>query len=191
MIGSTTRDDRLSTITSAGADLAVNTGNSDWVERVKQTTAGRGVDVIIDQVSGPGIADSLDAVAVKGRIINVGRLGGGHAEFDFEMHAAKQISYIGVTFRSRTPEEIRGRPADRPMPHLETACDPARSAFGWTAFSRSPTSRTRWPICNPTRLSGRSRSRSRPDPRGTTLPHSYYKVSYHRLPRARSGHSRS
>lgn len=107
VIGSTTRDDRLAAIKAAGADVAVNTNKSGWVDEVRKATGDRGVDVIVDQISGAGVNDLLKAAAIKGRIVNVGRLGGGHADFDFETHAAKQISYIGVTFRTRTPEEIR------------------------------------------------------------------------------------
>ena len=29
------------------------------------------------------------------------------AEFDFDLHARKRIDYIGVTFRTRTIEEVR------------------------------------------------------------------------------------
>jgi NADPH2:quinone reductase len=43
----------------------------------------------------------------KGRIVNVGRLGGSRADFNFDLHAARRINYIGVTFRTRTIEEIR------------------------------------------------------------------------------------
>ena len=47
------------------------------------------------------------ATKVKGRIVNVGRLGGTHADFNFDLHAARRINYIGVTFRTRSIEEIR------------------------------------------------------------------------------------
>ena len=50
---------------------------------------------------------NLRATRVLGRIVNVGRLGGSHADFDFDTHAARRITYVGVTFRSRTIEEIR------------------------------------------------------------------------------------
>ena len=42
-----------------------------------------------------------------GRIVNVGRLGATHGDFNFDLHAARRISYIGVTFRTRTLDEIR------------------------------------------------------------------------------------
>jgi NADPH:quinone reductase-like Zn-dependent oxidoreductase len=47
------------------------------------------------------------AAAVLGRIVNVGRLGGAKGEFDYDLHALKRISYIGVTFRTRSIEEVR------------------------------------------------------------------------------------
>ena len=50
---------------------------------------------------------NMQAAAVLGRIVNVGRLGGFKGEFDFDLHALKRISYIGVTFRTRSVEEVR------------------------------------------------------------------------------------
>jgi NADPH2:quinone reductase len=49
----------------------------------------------------------MKATAILGRIVNVGRLGGGTAEFDFNLHAARRIQYIGVTHRTRTVDELR------------------------------------------------------------------------------------
>jgi NADPH2:quinone reductase len=73
----------------------------------KAATGGKGVDLIVDQVSA-GVANAnMEAAAVLGRIINVGRLGGMKGDFDFDLHALKRISYIGVTFRTRSPDEYR------------------------------------------------------------------------------------
>ena len=49
----------------------------------------------------------MKATAMLGRIVNVGRLGGVTAEFDFDLHAMKRIDYIGVTNRNRTLDELR------------------------------------------------------------------------------------
>ena len=65
------------------------------------------LDLIVDQVSGKVASQNLKATKIKGRIVNVGRLGGTRAEFNFDLHAARRINYIGVTFRTRTIEEIR------------------------------------------------------------------------------------
>jgi NADPH2:quinone reductase len=58
-------------------------------------------------VSGGVANGNLAAATVLGRIVNVGRLGGMKGEFDFDLHALKRIDYIGVTFRTRTLDEIR------------------------------------------------------------------------------------
>src|SRR6201999_1018201 len=55
-----------------------------------------------------GVMDqNMEAAAILGRIVNVGRLGGMKGEFDFDQHALKRIDYIGVTFRTRSVEEVR------------------------------------------------------------------------------------
>ncbi|MDO9706786.1 zinc-binding dehydrogenase [Paracraurococcus lichenis] len=90
-----------------GCDLAVDTGDAAWPERVLEATGGRGVEVIVDQVSASVANANLRACAILGRIVNVGRLGGAKGEFDFDLHALRRISYIGVTFRTRSVEEVR------------------------------------------------------------------------------------
>ena len=52
-------------------------------------------------------AQTMKATAVLGRIVNVGRLAGARAEFDFDLHALRRIDDLGVTFRTRTLEEVR------------------------------------------------------------------------------------
>jgi NADPH2:quinone reductase len=107
VIGSSTDAGRRSRLCDFGATLAIDSSDPGWVDQVLQATSGEGVDLIIDQVSGPLANQNLAATKVMGRIVNVGRLGGTHADFNFDLHAARRISYVGVTFRSRTLEEIR------------------------------------------------------------------------------------
>ena len=107
VIGTSTNAQRRERLAEFGATHVVDTGEPDWPERVKEITGGKGVNVIIDQVSAPVANGNMRAAAVLGRIVNVGRLGGNRAEFDFDLHALKRISYIGVTFRTRSIEEIR------------------------------------------------------------------------------------
>ena len=107
VIGSSTNATRRARLKDFGADLAVDSGDSGWVEEVLKATGGEGVDLIVDQVSGKVANQNLAATKIKGRIVNVGRLGGARAEFNFDLHAARRINYIGVTFRTRSIEEIR------------------------------------------------------------------------------------
>jgi NADPH:quinone reductase len=106
VVGSSTDAMRRGRLKEFGADLAIDSSDPAWVEQVLAATGGEGVDLIIDQVSGKVANQNLAATKIKGRIINVGRLGGTHADFNFDLHAARRINYIGVTFRTRTLEEI-------------------------------------------------------------------------------------
>ena len=107
VIGSSTDSTRRSRLKEFGADLAIDSSDPGWVDQVLKATGSEGVDLIVDQVSGKVASQNLAATKVKGRIVNVGRLGGTRAEFNFDLHAARRIQYIGVTFRTRTIEEIR------------------------------------------------------------------------------------
>jgi NADPH:quinone reductase len=107
VIGSSTNDARRQKLTEFGADLAIDTRDTTWPDQVLKATDGKGVNLIVDMVSGATVSPAMKATALRGRIVNVGRLGGEKAEFDFNLHALKRIDYIGVTFRTRTIEEVR------------------------------------------------------------------------------------
>ena len=107
VIGSSTNHARRARLKDFGADLAVDTRDAAWVDAVLAATGGKGVDLVVDMLSGALVVQSMKATAVLGRIVNVGRLAGMKAEFDFDLHALRRIEYIGVTFRTRTLEEVR------------------------------------------------------------------------------------
>jgi NADPH:quinone reductase len=107
VIGTSSNAARRARLKEFGADLAVDTGNPGWLDEVLKATDGKGVNLIIDQVSGSVAIGNLKATAILGRIVNVGRLGGGKAEFDFDLHAARRVAYIGVTHRTRSVDELR------------------------------------------------------------------------------------
>jgi NADPH2:quinone reductase len=107
VIGSSTDAARRERLKEFGADVAIDSSDPKWVDQVLHATGGEGVDLIVDQVSGKVANQNLAATKIKGRIVNVGRLGGTHGDFNFDLHAARRIQYIGVTFRTRSIEEIR------------------------------------------------------------------------------------
>ena len=86
--------------------MALDSSSPDWADQVLEATDGKGVDLIVDQVSGGVMNDNLKATQILGRIVNVGRLGGFKGELDFDLHALRRIDYIGVTFRTRSEEEV-------------------------------------------------------------------------------------
>ncbi len=107
VIGTSTNADRRARLHEFGCDLALDSADPSWPDQVKNATGGKGVDLIVDLVSAPVANQNLEAASILGRIVNVGRLGGMKGEFDFDKHALKRIDYIGVTFRTRSAEEVR------------------------------------------------------------------------------------
>ena len=107
VIGTSTHPGRRGRLKEFGADLSIDPSTTQWVDEVMAATGGRGVDVIVDQVTGKGFGQTMQTAAVCGRIVNLGRLGGGAGEFDFNLHALRRISYTGVTFRTRSVQEVR------------------------------------------------------------------------------------
>ena len=107
VIGSSTNAARRDKLKNWGADLAIDTSDPAWADAVIEATGGKGVHLIVDQISASVANANMKAARVLGRIVNVGRLGGSKGEFDYDLHALKRIDYIGVTFRTRSVEEVR------------------------------------------------------------------------------------
>lgn len=106
VIGSSTQADRRARLAAFGADAVVDSNDPSWADQVLERTAGRGVDLLIDFLAGPTINDSLRAVAIGGRIVNVGRMAGESGRFDFDLHSMRRIRYLGTTFRTRSADEM-------------------------------------------------------------------------------------
>ena len=107
VMGTSTNAERRSRLQEYGCDLAIDTSDPNWPKEVKKATGDKGVNLIVDLVSAGVANGNLKSAALLGRIVNVGRLGGMKGEFDFDVHALKRIDYIGVTFRTRSPDEVR------------------------------------------------------------------------------------
>ncbi len=107
VLGTSTNPERRARLKDYGCDVAIDSRDPNWPAEVKKATGDKGVNLIVDLVSGGVANGNLEAAALLGRIVNVGRLGGTKGEFDFDKHALKRIDYIGVTFRTRTIDEVR------------------------------------------------------------------------------------
>src|SRR5262249_40488729 len=98
-----------------GADLAIDTAEPNWSEKVLAATDKKGVDLIVDQVSASVANENMKAAAVLGRIVNVGRLGGQKGEFDFDLQALKVTDHTAAPSRPRSGEGVgeiaQARPA--------------------------------------------------------------------------------
>jgi NADPH2:quinone reductase len=105
VIATTRTPAKAAALRALGAHEVVDSRDAGWVDAVMRATGGRGVDVIIDHVGGPMLADNIRVMALKARLVSVGRNAGRVGECDLDEIARKRASIIGVTFRTRTPEE--------------------------------------------------------------------------------------
>ena len=87
-----------------GADRAINYREEDFVAAVKDVTAGKGANVILDMVGGDYIARNYEAAAIEGRIVQIALQGGAVASADFSKIMVKRLTHTGSTLRPRTVE---------------------------------------------------------------------------------------
>ena len=88
-----------------GADAAIDYRNADFVERVHELTAGHGADVILDIMGASYLGRNVDALAINGRLVNIGMQGGSKAELDLGKLMRKRAAVLATTLRARPLEE--------------------------------------------------------------------------------------
>ncbi len=97
---------KLDRLAGFGVDIGVNASTDSQVEAIMAATDKRGVDIIIDTVGGTVFEDHIRSLAVKGRLVNIARLGGAStAQLDLNLLWQNRLKLIGVTFRTRTEQE--------------------------------------------------------------------------------------
>ncbi|WPB04471.1 uncharacterized protein RHO25_009117 [Cercospora beticola] len=96
-----------------GAHAAVNATKSyakadgseggTWADEVKRLNGGKGVDLVIDYVGAPYFAANLDVLALDGRVVMLGLLGGTvlDEKTDIRAFLMKRATVVGSTLRSR------------------------------------------------------------------------------------------
>ena len=106
-----------------GADVAVDYRADDFVEAVRDLTAGRGADVVLDVVGGENLNKNLAALRTCGTVVQVGLLGGGEATVSLRRLMSKRARLVGTVLRARPLEEkiaLSQRFADEVLPLFET-----------------------------------------------------------------------
>lgn len=98
-------EDKCERCRALGADLAVNYRTESFAQRVAEATGGRGVDVVLDPIGAAYLADNLASLAVGGRLVLIGLMGGAKAEIALGPLLTRRLSVIGSTLRTRPVEE--------------------------------------------------------------------------------------
>jgi NADPH:quinone reductase len=75
VISTASSDEKLERLKEYGLDHGINYASENFVERTRELTDGRGVDVILDSVGGRNLVDSVGALAYHGTLISVGVAG--------------------------------------------------------------------------------------------------------------------
>ena len=91
-------------VRALGADLVLERSPHDWATDAKAGVPG-GFDVILDVVGGDETNRSLQALALKGRIVQVGTMAGSSPSVNLGVLMFKRAQLIGTVLRARPLEE--------------------------------------------------------------------------------------
>jgi NADPH2:quinone reductase len=98
-------EEKCAVIRDLGAE-AINYREQDFARVIAEKTAGQGVHVVLDIMGGSYLNSNVAALALEGRLVMLGFLGGAIAkDVDLLAIMAKRATVTGSLLRSRTREE--------------------------------------------------------------------------------------
>jgi putative PIG3 family NAD(P)H quinone oxidoreductase len=98
-------DEKCRRCTELGADVAVSYRTGDFAAACREVTSGRGVDVVLDSIGAPYLDKNLASLAIGGRLVLIGLMGGAKAEIQLATLLMRRLQVIGSTLRTRPVEE--------------------------------------------------------------------------------------
>jgi NADPH:quinone reductase len=106
VIGTASTPEKLETVRSLGADVAINYSEADWTEQVLAATEGKGVDLLIEMVGGEIGSQNIRCLAAGATMIVYGAASGK----DFQVSAvglmSRNLTVKVHTLYSETPETL-------------------------------------------------------------------------------------
>jgi putative PIG3 family NAD(P)H quinone oxidoreductase len=96
---------KLNACSALGAEILINYNDEDFVEAIKDQTAGRGADVILDNMGASYLMRNIHALNRNGRIVTIGMQGGTKAEFDIAVLLRKNGTFAATSMRARPDTE--------------------------------------------------------------------------------------
>ena len=97
--------DKAAACKALGADHAILYKDEDFSKRVLEITGKRGADVILDHIGAAYLEPNLSCLALYGRLVIIGLLGGAKAELNIGHLMVKRQRVIGSVLRARPVEE--------------------------------------------------------------------------------------
>ncbi|MDI3419244.1 NADPH:quinone oxidoreductase family protein [Streptomyces luteolus] len=110
VIGVVGGPDKVRVAEELGCDVVIDRRTDDLVSVVKESTGGRGADVVYDPVGGDAYAKSTKCVAFEGRILVVGFASGVIPTPALNHALVKNYSVVGLhwgLYNTKDPEAVR------------------------------------------------------------------------------------
>lgn len=114
--------DKIERCIALGSIAGINYKQSDFVTEIERLTDGEGVDVVLDFIGAPYLERNLQILKTKGRLSQVGLMGGSATEIDLGMVMRKRLQILGSVMRPQSLEEkiaITHRFVQRWLPELK------------------------------------------------------------------------
>jgi len=121
VFGTAGSSEKLVGATDLGMNVGINYHEQDFAEVIKEVTSGAGVDVLIDFIGAPYWDKNIASLAVLGRLVEVGLMGGTKMEVDLRPLMAKRLQVCGTGLRGRTlgeKLEVTAQFRRHVLPHL-------------------------------------------------------------------------
>lgn len=97
--------DKIAALARLGVWRAIDRHDEDFVAVTLAQTQGRGVDVVLDNVGGEGVARNLSVLAPGGRHISLSFMQGATIELDLQQVMRKGLTLTSSTLRPKSPAE--------------------------------------------------------------------------------------
>ena len=99
------KEDAKSACLKMGADRVILYKSEDFVQVIKEETAGTGVNVILDMIGGEYFPRNVEALAIEGCLVQIATMQGAHVSLDLRKMMQKRLTFTGSTLRPRSVAE--------------------------------------------------------------------------------------
>ena len=103
VIGTSRSAEKLDRLKAHGLDTGVVTGSEGFGEAISRVIGDQGVDMVVDNIGGDVLVACVNALAVGGRFVTIGRMSGvTKGELDVDRLAERRLHLYGVSNRLRS-----------------------------------------------------------------------------------------
>jgi len=101
----TTSPTKIARVAALGAHEVIDYRACEFAEVIRERTDKRGVNMILDHIGGKYLAANLASLAIGGRLVIIGLMGGAKAEINLGLLMVKRQEVIGSVLRARPIDE--------------------------------------------------------------------------------------